>query len=280
MRILIYGAGTVGSLYGALLARSGNDVGILAQGERLEYLRKYGLRYQLGEHESSICVRILNKLSPEDRYDYILVDVSREKLPDALENLRENCSPTLVTVCSGLEPYKDWEQLAGKGRVLPLVPGVEGRLAEGVVKARLLPAWFLTTVFGEISGADTYRVRNLKKLFRKAGIPCRAVPDLRRWQVGRLACLLPLTEVCGKGAWRWGDLKKAAAKLRKNLNLLREKGVPLSWKGKLLRVMPEGLMALGLKVFFRRSRAGRFLNRQGGNLLEGQTLGGYLAELG
>ncbi len=278
MRVLIYGAGTAGSLYGALLARSGNDVGILTWGERRRFLRKQGLRYQLGGQEGSLCVRVLDRLGPEDRYDYILVDVCREKLPAALERLRENCSPTLVTVCSGLEPYEDWERLAGKGRVVPLVPGVEGELAEGVVRARLLPSWFQPTAFGEISGADTYRVRNLKKLLQKAGVPCRTVPDLRRWQIGRLACLLPLAELCGRKAWGPGELRRAAAGLRGNLNLLREKGIPLSRGGRLLRLLPEGLTAWGLRAFFRRSSAGVYLCSRCGSLRE--EFGDCLAALG
>ena len=38
MRILIYGAGVIGSLYAALFAEAGYDTSIYARGKRLEFL--------------------------------------------------------------------------------------------------------------------------------------------------------------------------------------------------------------------------------------------------
>ena len=46
MRILIFGAGVIGSLYGALLAEAGYDVSIYARGRRLERLTQDGLLYK------------------------------------------------------------------------------------------------------------------------------------------------------------------------------------------------------------------------------------------
>ena len=46
MRILIYGAGVLGSLYAALLAKAGYDISIYARGKRLEILRNNGLQYK------------------------------------------------------------------------------------------------------------------------------------------------------------------------------------------------------------------------------------------
>ena len=43
MRIVIVGAGVVGSIYGDRLARSGHDVTLLARGRRLADLRAHGL---------------------------------------------------------------------------------------------------------------------------------------------------------------------------------------------------------------------------------------------
>jgi len=46
MRILIYGAGVIGSLYAALFAEAGYDTNIYAGGKRLEALRNNGLKYK------------------------------------------------------------------------------------------------------------------------------------------------------------------------------------------------------------------------------------------
>ena len=46
MRILIYGAGVIGSLYATLFAEAGYDTSIYARGKRLEFLKKNGLLYK------------------------------------------------------------------------------------------------------------------------------------------------------------------------------------------------------------------------------------------
>ena len=46
MRILIYGAGVIGSLYAVLFAEAGYDTNIYARGKRLEALRNNGLKYK------------------------------------------------------------------------------------------------------------------------------------------------------------------------------------------------------------------------------------------
>ena len=48
MRFVIVGAGAVGGYYGALLARSGCDVGVVARGAHLDAIRTNGLRVLSG----------------------------------------------------------------------------------------------------------------------------------------------------------------------------------------------------------------------------------------
>ncbi|SHH82749.1 hypothetical protein SAMN02745823_01075 [Sporobacter termitidis DSM 10068] len=52
----------------------------------------------------------------EDIYDYIFVTVRAEQLHQALSELRDNQSPTVVTMVNSLESYECWETLCGKGR--------------------------------------------------------------------------------------------------------------------------------------------------------------------
>ena len=44
MRIAVMGAGGVGGCLGGLLAKSGNDVSLIARGEHLESIRENGLK--------------------------------------------------------------------------------------------------------------------------------------------------------------------------------------------------------------------------------------------
>ena len=98
MRILIYGAGVIGSLYGALLSEAGHDVSLYARGKRLESLRKNGLLYIRNGQIRTAKARVLSSLEKTDRYDFILLAVRENQLFTALDELKENVSPTVVTM--------------------------------------------------------------------------------------------------------------------------------------------------------------------------------------
>ena len=69
MRILIYGAGVIGSLYGAYLSRSGCDVAVFARGQSLAELMENGLLYKQGNAILRANVSILETLESSDQYD-------------------------------------------------------------------------------------------------------------------------------------------------------------------------------------------------------------------
>ena len=86
MRILIYGAGVLGSLYAALLAKAGYDISIYARGKRLEVLKNNGLLYKKDQSIIKAEIKILGKVPNDDMYDYVkklrYVDVKREQCSD------------------------------------------------------------------------------------------------------------------------------------------------------------------------------------------------------
>ena len=45
-KILIFGSGVIGSIYGGLLAKSGQDITMLARDSRFEFLKTNGLQIQ------------------------------------------------------------------------------------------------------------------------------------------------------------------------------------------------------------------------------------------
>ena len=61
MRILIYGAGVIGSLYAALFAEAGYDTSVYARGKRLEFLKKNGLLYKKKQDLIKAEIKILGQ---------------------------------------------------------------------------------------------------------------------------------------------------------------------------------------------------------------------------
>jgi ketopantoate reductase (EC 1.1.1.169) len=66
MRILIYGAGVIGSLYGALLSEVDLNVTLYARGRRLETLRRSGLRYRTKDGVKLASVNVIDTLAPTE----------------------------------------------------------------------------------------------------------------------------------------------------------------------------------------------------------------------
>ena len=190
MRILIFGAGVIGSLYGALLAEAGYDVSVYARERRLESLTQDGLLYKRKGKIRRASVNILSRLEAKDCYDLILLTVRENQLHAALEELRQNVSPTIVTMVNSLETYDSWEAICGAGRIIPAFPGAGGGFDGNVLDAALTPRLIQPTTFGKTDG----RERALARVLHQAKIPCQIVPDMHAWQLCHLAMVVPIAD--------------------------------------------------------------------------------------
>ena len=266
MRVLIFGAGVIGSLYASYLSRSGCETAIFARGQRLAELREKGLLYRQGNDVKCANVRVLEKLEPNDRYDYIFLTVRAEQLHDALKQLRDNESPTIVTMVNSLEDYHSWETICGKGRILPAFPGAGGSINDGILEAALTPRIIQPTTFAEIDGKNSPRVKALKELLQSAGIPCQIVPDMHAWQVCHLAMVVPLAD-----AYYMTDdselvhkdkvvMHKTAQTLHDNFQTLKKRGNAISpLKLNLFRLCPVWFLSGILPLVYNSSFGDMFM---------------------
>lgn len=139
MRILIYGAGVIGCLYASLFSEADYNTTIYSRGKRLESLMQDGLTYYKKNKILNAKVRIIDKLEDKDSYDFIFLTVRENQLHLALEQLKNNISPNIVTMVNSLEQYSVWEDICGKGRIIPAFPGAGGSFEENILNAALTP---------------------------------------------------------------------------------------------------------------------------------------------
>ena len=266
MRMLIFGAGVIGSLYASYLSRNGCETAILARGHRLAELREKGLLYRKGKNVKCADVRVLEKLEPHDRYDYIFLTVRAEQLHEALMQLRENVSPTIVNMVNSLEDYHSWEAICGRGRILPAFPGAGGSIKDGILEAALTPRVIQPTTFAEIDGNNAPRVNVLKDLLEGTGIPCQIVPDMHAWQVCHLAMVVPLADAY----YMTNDPKRVhrdktamcrtAQALHDNFQTLKNRGDAISPpKLNLFRLCPVWFLSVILPLVYHSSFADMFM---------------------
>ena len=267
MRILIYGAGVIGSLYAALFAEAGYDTSIYARGKRLEVLRNNGLFYKKNQEVIKAEIKILGELANDDIYDFILLTVRENQLYEALAELKNNKSTTIVTMVNSLDSYKKWEDIVGKGKILPAFPGAGGSINEdGILDAALTPRMIQPTTFAEISGNRSERIKQFSKILRHAHIPYQKVMDMHMWQLCHLAMVVPIADAyyeanCPERAGKeWKIMKKTAERLKRNFIFLRkQKGKLSPWKMNIFRFVPLPIMALMLAVAFESSFGDKFM---------------------
>lgn len=168
-RILIFGAGVIGSAYAIKFIQAGIDVTMLARGKRYETLKKNGiLHYEKGE-VAATNVTVIEKLEDNDIYDFIFVTLRYDKAEAALLALKNNQSPNVVTMISNSSGFSKWQSILGD-RLIPGFPGVGGQMVEGILNARYMPKRLASTNFGEVNGLKTDRIEELTSLFTKANL--------------------------------------------------------------------------------------------------------------
>lgn len=266
MRILIYGAGVIGSTYAVYLSRTGCEVTVLARGHRLEELCQKGLLYRKGKAVQKAEVQILEQVESDDRYDYIFLTVRAGQVRHALGQLKDNISPTIVTMVNSLEDYSEWEDICGKGRILPAFPGAGGSIRDGILDAGLTPRLIQPTTFAEIDGSGTKRIDTLKRILTRAGIPCQIVTDMHAWQICHLAMVVPLADAYymvadPKATHRDKTvMRKTAQALHDNFTQLKRWGDTISPpKLNLFRLCPVGLMVRILPFVYNSAFGDRFM---------------------
>lgn len=266
MKLLIYGAGVIGSLYAALFGEAGYDVTVYARGRRLELLESKGLLYLQKGKIKRADVQIASKLLDDDIYDFIFLSVRENQLYEALEELKNNKSTCIVTLVNSIDNYEKWENICGKGRILPAFPGAGGSIKEDILDAGLTPRVVQSTTFAEISGKITGRVKKLSKLMKKSHIPYQVVGDMHKWQLCHLAMVVPIADAYYEAEFSQMAGKerkvmvKTAMKLKRNFHFLKSHLGKLSPnKMYLFLFIPMSILTMMLSLVFCSSFGNRFM---------------------
>lgn len=182
VRILIFGAGVIGSIYAMKLMEAGIDVSLFARSERFRSLQNKGLQYNDKGTVRSVPVKVMDTLENDDVYDYIFVTVRYDRAQSAFRALKDNQSPNIITMTNSPIGFSAWQDIVGD-RLLPAFPGFGGQIKEGVLYARFMPKFLVATSFGEVNGAVTQRVLKLAQVFQSAKLPCVIKKDMQAFLI-------------------------------------------------------------------------------------------------
>ncbi|TXL84536.1 2-dehydropantoate 2-reductase N-terminal domain-containing protein [Streptomyces sp. IB2014 016-6] len=256
MKLLVYGAGVLGSLFAARMHEAGHDVSLLARGERLAALRRHGV--QLAEADSAAIRRVPVPVveQPDGAYDLITVLVRTHQVGVVLESLApvEGDVLFLHNWAAGPEPLG---AAIGDERVLLGFPTAAGTMDGDVVRYRKTNAMTrrVAMPIGESDGRTTPRLERVVRTFRAAGINAKAEPHMDAWLKTHAAFEVPLgqaVQTAGGPVALAADpdaVRSMLHLMRHNLAALDTPPVPRAFAA--LRTLPQGLLVAGLRGFLK-----------------------------
>jgi len=142
----------------------------------------------------SIKVNAIGTLDNDDIYDFIFVSVRYHQSESALLALKDNQSKNIVTMTNSSIGFSEWTDIVGD-RLLPAFPGAGGQIKDGILYARFPPKGLAGTRFGEVSGLETERTRNLIKLLETASLSYKIDNDMQAFLITHSVSDIALTGI-------------------------------------------------------------------------------------
>ena len=192
VRVLVLGAGVIGSIYAGRLLEAGHEVVLVARGVRLADLQAHGLILQDAESgdRKALPVSAVSKPAPEDRFDLVLVPVRAEQLKSTLPLLTAMTDGSDVLFFGNTANRQAELAHALEERALFGFPAAGGTQDGPVVRYVLIKQQ--KTMLGERDGTTTSRVRELQGVFNGAGFPTVISAHIDRWLQGHAAFVVPI----------------------------------------------------------------------------------------
>jgi 2-dehydropantoate 2-reductase len=186
MKICVYGAGAVGGLMAAWLARAGHEVSVVARGAQLEAIRRHGLRVRSGNEFKAWPVRAESDPAVLGAQDYVLVTVKGQSLTDVADKIPAlfDDATSVVTAMNGVPWWFFHGMKRADSRLESLDPG--GALTRAIPTERIVGCVIhlaastpepglvshnmgLKLILGEPGGRNTARTGRIAQALTAAG---------------------------------------------------------------------------------------------------------------
>lgn len=262
MRILVIGAGVIGSLCAARLSDTGHQVTVLARGQRNADLNEHGIVLEDASTGQKTVSRVgvAGRLLPDDEFDLAIVTVRKNQVEGILPLLEANSriQSVLFMVNNPLGP-EQWVRVLGPGRLLLGFPGAGGTREGHVIRYSLVPPAIQLTTFGEIDGSITARLKRIHHAFVRAGIPSAISRNMDAWQKTHVAWVSPFANaiyMAGGDNYALARQPESVGMLvraiREHFAVLKALGVPVTpAKMNLFKWMPAGILTAALRMYLK-----------------------------
>lgn len=253
MKILVYGAGNIGSLYAARLHQSGQQVSILARGARLAHLREHGIELENAASGEKTTTRVetVDHLGDDDAYDLVLGILPKNHIREVLPVLSTNPqTPSILFMCNNAEGPKPMIEALGRDRVLLGFPGAGAVKENGVIRYLIMSGREQPTTIGELDGGRSPRIEEIAEVFKQAGFPVAVCSNMDAWLKAHVAEISPTAHalfMAGGDPDRLAQNREALLlmlrAIREGYRVLRAHGIPITpGNHRIFEWLPEWLL--------------------------------------
>jgi len=261
MKILFYGAGVMGSLYAARLKESGQDISILARGQRLADIREHGIVLEdvSTGNRTVTRVNVVERLDSEDAYDLVVAMMPKNHVPEILPILAANrYTPNILFMFNNAAGPDEMINTLGRERVLIGFPGAGGTRKGHVIRYMVVSGRQQPTTFGELDGSTTPRLEQIAGAFKGAGFPVAISSQMDAWLKTHVAEVSPMANafyMAGGDNYRLARTRDAIVlmirAIQEGYKVLQERHISIMpAKHKIFKWIPEPiLVALMRRIF-------------------------------
>lgn len=234
MKTVIMGAGAMGSLFGGLLAISGEEVWLVdIREDHIQALVSTGLTIEEGRKKQMIPVHATTEVASSGKADLVLFFVkayhTEKAVSDALVLQKEDT--VFLTLQNGLA---NEEAICKRVDPKKVILGVTNHGATFLGPGRIRHAGWGKTYIGELDGKVTDRVTQIAQLFTKAEIETEASSNIQSLVWNKLFINAGINAVAALTGLKNGHLLDYPETLRlmealvsEAVAVARKKGIPI-----------------------------------------------------
>jgi 2-dehydropantoate 2-reductase len=182
MKILIYGAGVIGSIYAAKLHEAGFNVTLLSRGKRYDSLKQNGviIKDVLTHKQTTGNVPLARQLEANDFYDLIIVTVRFDQADTVIQVLKNNnACPLVMFMLNNPDSIKRLTNELNPKHIILGFPGAGGTYRDNFIN--YIQIRQQKTTIGEINGETSVCIKEIKDFFERAGFETVISDNMEAW---------------------------------------------------------------------------------------------------
>ena len=256
MKLLVFGAGVIGSYYANKLYQSKIDVTILARGEKFMSIQERGVVVEdfITHRETVSKIRVIDKPDKEV-YDLIMVIVQMIQIDNVLPVLSEfSNAGSFLFIGNNVNGFDNIIQQLGHNKILAGFGAVGGkRVNHKVIYADAdpkKPNKKVPIILGKVNKVDNKEFEKIIALFESADIQVEPVDDIDGWLKTHAAMILGLAGAAYKQKYNMKSIaedkelvKMIVKALRESMDVLKSLGVTIVPKrNRYLHLFPDFIL--------------------------------------